>query len=139
MPAYDPNQPYHKIFHTGEKQNPFKVDAKIKNYRRIFLRDMFTMWHDSNYTDTIESYADQHHPTIQWYRKYIDQTLSLEEIIRRDEAHVHSSLEEKFKWQQRYDSHKYHEYPYIIQKCIELHKLEGIEKQEDLDILDQIV
>ena len=54
MPSYDPTQIYHKIFNTGEKNIPFKFDAKIKNFRRCFLRDVFTQWHDSNYENNIE-------------------------------------------------------------------------------------
>jgi hypothetical protein len=138
MPSYNPNLSYHKIFNTGEKNTPFKFDAKIKNFRRVFLREVFTPWHDSNYKDTIESFADKYHHTVIWYRENIDKNLKLEEIIEKYEIHVNSNDEEKFKWHKIYDENEYHEYPYIIKKFIELNKLEGIEKLDDLHLLEHI-
>jgi len=138
MPSYDPNKRYHKIYNTGEKNRPFKFDAKIKNFRRVFLREVFTPWHDSNYEGTIESYADKYHHTVVWYRDNIDKNLTLEEIIHKYEIHINSNDEEKFKWHKIYSETEYHEYPYIIKKCIELRKLEGIEKLDDLHLLEHI-
>jgi hypothetical protein len=138
MPSYDPNKSYHKIFNTGEKQNPFKFDAKIKNFRRVFLRDVFTPWHDSNYNGTIEDFADKYHYTVKWYRENIDKNLELEEIISLYEKHINSSHEEKFKWHKIYNEEEYFQYPYIIKKFIEFNKLEGIETLDDLKYLDNL-
>jgi len=138
MPSYNPSLPYHKIYNTGEKCNPFKFDAKIKNFRRVFLREMFTPWHDSDYQGTIEEYADEYHYTVKWYRENIDKNLSLEEIIKRDECHVNSNLEEKFKWHKIYKEDTYWEYPEIIKKFIGYGKLEGIESLDDLYLLDTL-
>ena len=138
MPSYNPNNSYHKIFNTGEKNIPFKFDAKIKNFRRVFLREVFTPWHDSNYKGTIEQYADKYHHTVLWYRENIDKTLKLEEIIKRYEKHINDDINEKFKWHKIYDENEYCEYPNIIKKFIEFGKLEGIESLDDLHFLDNL-
>jgi hypothetical protein len=138
FPAYDPTLTYHKIYHTGEKNNPFKFDAKIKNFRRVFLREVFTPWHDSNYNGTIEEYANKYHHTVLWYRENIDKNLELEDIIKKYEIHIHLNNEEKFKWQKIYNEKEYFEYPYIIKKFIGFNKLEGIETLDDLKYLDMI-
>jgi len=135
MPAYDPNKGYHKIFNTGEKKIPFKFDCKIKNFRRVFLRDVFTPWHDSEFKGTIEEYANIHHPTVIWYRENINKDLELEEIIKMYEIHINK---EKYKWHKIYNVNEYYEYPEIIKKCIALNKLEGIKNMDDLFILDKI-
>ena len=137
MPSYDPNKDYHKIYNTGEKNLPFKFDVKIKNFRRIFLRDIFTQWHDSNLNCSIEDYANIHHHDVIWYRKNINNNILLEDIIKEYEKIYNSSFEEKFKWQKIYEQDKYYEYPYIIQKFIEFNKLEGIIDLEDLFYLDK--
>jgi hypothetical protein len=138
MPSYNPCMSYHKIYNTGEKHNPFKFDAKIKNFRRVFLREMFTPWHDSNYNGTIEEYADEYHHTVKWYRENVDKNLSLEEIIKRYEKYINSSIEEKFKWHKIYKEDTYWEYPMIIKKFIDYGKLEGIESLSDLYLLDEL-
>jgi hypothetical protein len=136
MPSYDPNKSYHKIFYTGEKKNPFKFDAKIKNYRRVFLRDVFTQWHDSDFAGTIEDYADKYHYHVIWYRENVDKNMTLEDIIKACEKSIHENPEEKFKWHKIYDENEYIEYPYIIRKFIEWGKIEGIETLNDLKCLD---
>jgi len=135
MPSYDPNKKFHKLFNTGPKNSPFKFDAKIKNFRRVFLRDVFTQWHDSNYNGTIEQYADENHHTVKWYRENIDKNLSLEEIILKYEIHIKNN-NENLKWHKIYDEKEYFEYPYVIKKFIEFNKLEGIENLDDLKFLD---
>jgi len=135
MPSYDPNKKFHKLFNTGPKKSPFKFDAKIKNFRRVFLRDVFTQWHDSNYNGTIEQYADENHHTVKWYRENIDKNLSLEEIILKYEIHIKNN-NENLKWHKVYDEKEYFEYPYVIKKFIEFDKLEGIENLNDLKFLD---
>ena len=135
MPSYDPNRAYHKVFNTGPKNTPFKFDAKIKNFRRVFLRDVFTPWHDTNYPGSIEEYANENHHTVLWYRENIDNSLSLEEIIIKYEEHLKKS-NENYKWHKIYDEKLYHEYPYIIKKFIEFNKIEGIENLDDLKYLD---
>ena len=138
MPAYDPNNTYHKIFDTGKENKPFKMDCKIKNFRRIFLRDVFTQWHDSDFEGTIEEYANIHHHTVIWYRENIDKNLSLDEIIDRYEIYLESNEEEKFKWVQLYKENKYLEYPEIIRKCIHMGLLKGIDNINDLHYLNKI-
>jgi hypothetical protein len=138
MPSYDPHKSYHKIFNTGEKKNPFKFDAKIKNFRRVFLRDVFTPWHETNYNGSIEDFANKYHHTVLWYRENVDKNLELEEIIKLYEKHINNNDEEKFKWHKIYKEDEYFEYPYIIKKFIEFNKLEGIEKLEDLEYLTKI-
>jgi hypothetical protein len=138
MPLYNSSMKYHKIYNTGNKQNPFKFDAKIKNFRRVFLREVFTPWHDSNFKGTIEDFADRYHHTVKWYRENIDKTLKLDEIITRYEKHVNSNFEEKFKWHKIYDENKYFQYPDIIKQFISFNKLEGIESLDDLHYLDKL-
>jgi hypothetical protein len=138
MPSYSPEKSYHKIFNTGEKKSPFKFDCKIKNFRRIFLRDVFTQWHDSDFKGSIEEYADKYHHTVIWYRENINKDLKLEEIIGIYEKHIESNKEEKYKWHKIYDQKLYYEYPEIIKKCIVWNKIEGIKNIEDLYILDKI-
>jgi hypothetical protein len=139
MPSYNPNMAYHKIYNTGEKNTPFKFDAKIKNFRRVFLREVFTPWHDSNFNGTIEEFAYKYHHTVKWYLENIDKNLTLEEIINKYEKHINSSLEEKFKWHKIYDPLLYAEYPYVIKKFIEFNKLEGIENLDDLIYLNKLL
>ena len=138
MPSYNPNKNYHKIYNTGEKSTPFKFDAKIKNFRRVFLREVFTPWHDSNYNGTIEEFANKYHHTVKWYRENVDKDLTLEDIIKKYEIHVNSSSEEKFKWHKIYDENEYEEYPNIIKQFISFGKLEGIESLDDLHYLNKI-
>jgi len=136
MPHCNPDK--HIIFNTGEKQNPYKFDCKIKNFRRIFLREVFTPWHDSNvFKGTIEEYADKYHHTVQWYRKNINPNLKLEEIIKKYEEHIKTN-DEKYKWHKIYDENEYMKYPEIIKKFIEWNKLEGIETLDDLHLLDKL-
>ena len=138
MPLYDPNKTYHKIFNTGEQNNPFKMDCKIKNFRRIFLREVFTQWHDSDFEGSIEEYADKNHHTILWYRENVDKNMSLNEIINTYKLYLESNDEENFKWQRKYIEEEYYEYPDIIKKCIELNLLKGIDNINDIKYLKKI-
>ena len=138
MPSYDSNKSYHKIFNTGEKNMPFKFDAKIKNFRRIFLRDVFTPWHDSNYKGSIEQIANKYHPTVLWYRENVDKNMDLNTIIDEYEKHINSNNDIKFKWHKIYDENTYFKYPYIISQFIKFNKLEGISNIDDLKYLNLI-
>lgn len=138
MPAYDPCKPYHKIFNTGEQNMPFKFDAKIKNFRRIFLRDVFTPWHDSTYKGNIEQFANKFHPTVLWYRENVDKNMNLNTIIEEYEKHINSNNDIKFQWHKIYDENIYFKYPYIISQFIKFDKLEGIANIDDLKFLDLI-
>jgi hypothetical protein len=138
MPSCNPNMKYHKIFNTNCKNSPFKFDCKIKNFRRVFLREMFTQWHDSDFNGTIEEYCDKNHYTVIWYRENINKNLLLEEIIDMYDKHVNSNDEEKFKWHKIYKENEYFKYPYIIKKCIEYNKIEGIKNLDDLELLNKL-
>ena len=136
MPSYRLNN--HKVYNTGEKSVPFKFDCKIKNFRRVFLREVFTPWHDSDFKGTIEEYADINHHTVKWYRENINKDLKLEEIIDLYDKHINTDLKEKFKWHKIYSPTEYFEYPSVIKKFIELEKLEGIKELDDLKYLDKL-
>lgn len=131
-------QLHKKIFNTGEKNTPFKFDCKIKNFRRTFLREVFTPWHDSNFEGTIEEYADKYHHTVIWYRENIDKNLTLDEIIEKFEKHTNSNNNEKFKWNKIYNESEYIEYPDIIKQFIFFGKIEGIKDLHDLYYLDKL-
>ena len=138
MPCCNINMYRHNIYNTGEKNNPFKFDCKIKNFKRIFLREVFTEWHESDYKGTIEEFADENHHTVKWYRENIDVNLTLDEIIEQYNIFLNSNEEEKFKWHEIYDENKYIPYPNIIKKFISFGKFEGIKNIEDLYYLDQL-
>ena len=61
MPWYNPTLSIHKV---KEFKKPLKFDCKIKNFRRNFLRDVFTKWHDSDYKGSIEEYAFTYHHSL---------------------------------------------------------------------------
>ena len=132
MPWYDPTKKHDiKTF-----SYPLKFDCKIKNYRRLFLREMFTPWHEnSNETCSIEEYCDKHHYHVKWYRKNVNSNLSVEEIIKQ--CNVDYDIH-KFKWNIIYDEQKYYKKPPIITYFIEKNKKMGIEKIEDLYLLNSI-
>jgi hypothetical protein len=127
MPACNPSMPYYKPYTTGPENKPFKMDCKIKNFRRVFLRDIFTQWHDSVFDGTIEEYADKYHHTVIWYRENIDRNLSLDEIIEKHEKYLKENVEEDYKWVIPYDQKLYYNYPEIIQKCIKEGLIKGID------------
>lgn len=132
MPWYDPNKYNHNIL---DLNYPIKFDCKIKNYRRSFLREVFTPWHDSDSKLSIEEYADLNHYHVKWFRKNIDKKLSLDEIIKRCKINNNN---DEFKWNQKYNENKYYKYFKIIKIFIEHKKLKGIEELEDLKYLKYI-
>lgn len=132
MPWYDPNKSNHNILNL---KYPIKFDCKIKNYRRSFLREVFTAWHDSDSSLTIEEYAENNHYHVKWYKENINKDLSLDDIIIKCESNF---IKEEFKWNQVYDENKYYKYFDIIKIFIKHKKFKGIEKLEDLKYLKYI-
>ena len=132
MPWYDPNKDYHKVKHYKE---PLKFDCKIKNFRRKFLRDMFTEWHDSNSELNLEEYCNLHHYSVKWCRKNINKKLSLHEVIDIMEKDNNTNI---FKWNKIYEEEKYYERPKIIKYFLEINKFFGIECLEDMKVLENI-
>jgi hypothetical protein len=137
-PSCNANLKFHKIYGNNHfKKIPFKFDAKIKNFRRSFLRDVFTQWHDNeDFKGSIEEYADLYHPTVLWYRENINKKLTLEEIIEKYELWHKENQTTITTWYKKYDEKEYVEYPYIIKKFIEFGKIKGIESLDDLKYLD---
>ena len=132
MPWYNPHSEYHKVLILTK---PIKFDCKIKNYRRSFLREVFTPWHDSNSELSIEDYAYIHHYHVKWYRKNVNKNLTLDEIIN---LCYNEKKKDEFKWNQLYDEKKYYKYSNIIKYFIEKNKLKGVETIDDLKYLDFI-
>jgi len=133
MPWYNPNLIHHKF---KEFKTPLKFDCKIKNFRRNFLRDVFTPWHDEVNTCSIEEYALKNHHSIKWYRENIDACENdLEKMISVFENEY---KKDEFKWNLKYNENKYYKYPFIINFMIKNNKLKGIETLNDLEILDEI-
>ena len=130
MPWYNPNKNYHKV---KNYDYPLKFDCKIKNFKRKFLREMFTEWHDKENNLNLEEYCDKHHYSVKWYRKNISKDLNLDNIIKLCEDDNRNNL---FKWNIIYDENKYYHKPNIIQKFIKINKNFGIETLDDLKYLN---
>lgn len=128
MPA---SKEYGKQFNTGKCNNPYKFDCKIKNFRRIFLRDVFTPWHDSDFKGTIEEYSEKYHPDVLWYRQNVDKNLNLEDIIEK----IKEKRENDMSLFQKYKEEDFYEYPSVIKIFIDDGKIKGIENIEDLQLL----
>ena len=132
MPWYDPNKEYHKIKNYNY---PLKFDCKIKNFRRKFLREMFTSWHDNNLDLSLEEYCNIEHYSVKWCRENIDKNLTLDEIIEICEKDNKQNI---FKWNIIYDENKYVKRPKIIKYFLNLNKNFGIENINDLKLLDSL-
>lgn len=132
MPWYDPNKDYHKIKYF---EYPLKFDCKIKNFKRKFLREMFTEWHDSENNISLEEYCDKNHYSVKWYRENINKDYNLEKIIELCEEDNKDNL---FKWNILYDEKNYYKKPYIIKKFIEFNKYFGIEILDDLKYFNSL-
>ncbi len=132
MPWYNPNLDYHKI---KNYKYPLKFDCKIKNFRRKFLREMFTAWHDSDNTLNLEDYCNLHHYSVIWYRENIDINLKLEDIISLCEEENKKNL---FKWNILYNENEFYKKPKIIKYFLKHNKYFGINDLSDLYILNNI-
>jgi hypothetical protein len=121
----------YKIYTTDEKKNPFKFDCNIKNYRRQFLRSVFTHWHDGNYEGTIEQYAFEYHYHSIWYKNNIDKNeTDLEKIIL-----FYEKNNNKYMFLKKYDETKYVQYPEVIKKYIEIGLIYGLNNIDNLKLI----
>lgn len=126
MPWYDPNLG-RNVYNQGEQIEPFKFDCVIKNHRRVFLRDVFTQWHDSDFEGSIEDYANLHHPIVQYYREKINPNLTLDEIIELERTR-------KYLFDD-YSPEKYYAYPEVIRAALEKGLTRGIESLNQLELI----
>jgi len=132
MPWYNPQRLYHHVQHF---QNPLKFDCKIKNYRRLFLREMFTPWHENSSEEmSLEEYCEKHHYHVKWFREN-GYEITMEDVIERCQSNYER---DKFRWNILYDENKYYKRPSIIQFFINKGKLTGIESMEELKLLKSV-
>ena len=120
----------YRTFHTYNQTTPFKFDCNIKNFRRLFLRQVFTPWHDGNNTCTIEEYCLQNSTQCIDYRRNIRETNDIEEIISYFEEG-----DDPYLFCKLYNEKDYYAYPEVIKKYIESGFTKGIENIEDLPIM----
>lgn len=127
---YNWNIREYKLYNTGEKKNPFKFDCNIKNFRRLFLRQIFTEWHDSEYNNSIDEFAWKFHPDCIWYKQNINENSSLDEIISYFETNS-----DKYKFCKLYCEDEYYAYPKIIKKYINQNLIFGIDDIEKINLI----
>lgn len=133
MPWYEPHCEYHNVV---DLKKPLKFDCKIKNYRRKFLREVFTQWHDGHFNCSIEEYAYKHHYHVKWYKENINsEEKNINIIISFFEK---NNQKNEFQWNQNYDEQKNYVYPLIIKYMIEKKKFKGIEIIDDLFLLETL-
>jgi hypothetical protein len=120
----------YKFFLTGNQTTPFKFDCNIKNYRRLFLRQIFTSWHDSKNTCTIEEYCLNNFITCLDYKRDVRETDDIEEIIM-----YYQETDPPYRWCKRYDENEYYPYPITLKRYLEGGFLRGIEEMQDLQIM----
>ena len=121
----------YKIYNKGEKKYPFKFDCNIKNFRRLFLRSVFTPWHDNNYDGTIEEYAFNYHTSCIWYKCNVDENeTDIEKIISFFEK-----KDDTYKFLKKYDENEYVQYPEVIKKYIDVGLIYGIRDTSDLKLI----
>lgn len=128
---YNYNTHKYKIYCEGEKSKPYKFDCGVKNFRRIFLRDSFTKWHDSNYNGSIEEYSLNNDPRCISYLKN-DKTADIDKIINHYENNINLSNYYSLK---KYDENEYCVYPRIIRKYIDLGLINGISNINDFNLI----
>jgi hypothetical protein len=121
---------YKWYFPPKQEFEPFKFDCNIKNYRRLFLRRLFTTWHDTNSPLTIEEYNLLHNQKCIDYKKNVKETTDIEEIINYYKEH-----ESIYAFCKIYDENKYYIYPETIKKYINLGLKKGIENLDDLKLI----
>ena len=109
------------------EKNPFKFDCNIKNYSRLFKREIFTAWHDGNSKVSIEEYCLQNDSRCIWYKENIHSDVKLEEIIEYYEK------KDNLLYIEKYDESKFYQYPTIIKNYINLGLLKGINNLNDLE------
>lgn len=96
---------------------PFKFDCNVKNFKRLFLREVFTNWHDSGSNLKIDEFADLNHHTMKYYRN-INPNITMKEVIENEEKEhirrVESLISHKF-----YNEDEYFKYPSVIKKYLD--------------------
>lgn len=128
---YNYNTHKYKIYNEGEKSKPYKFDCGVKNFRRIFLRDSFTKWHDSYYNGTIEEYSLNYDSRCISYLKN-DKTANIDKIINHYERN--SNLNNLYSLK-KYDENEFCVYPKIIRKYIDLGLINGISNISDFNLI----
>ncbi len=110
-----------------KEKRPFKFDCNIKNYSRLFKREVFTSWHDGNNDVSIDQYCLENDPRCKWYKENIKNNVRLEEIIE------HYEKEDNLNYIEKYDESKFYQYPNIIKRYINIGLLKGINNLDDLE------
>jgi hypothetical protein len=103
-----------KTYKSAVENNPWKFDCTIKNYRRSWLRSVFTAWHDGDNICTIEEYAEKYHHDMIWHKNKFP-NITMQEVINITEESKKKILD-KLEWHNIYDENKYFKCPDIITK-----------------------
>jgi hypothetical protein len=130
MPAINYDWNSGKSYKKNEyivKSPPYKFDVNIKNFRRQFLRSLFTAWHDGNYRGTIEEYTYENDNRVKWYLQNVDKDCKDIEIIIKFYEKNHKPESNLYK------EEEFCPYPNIIRKYIDIGLYRGIENLDDLD------
>ena len=115
----------------SSKELPYKFDCNIKNFRRTFVRSMFTPWHDEDNCCTLDEYCLKNDERCKWYIKNIQNTDNLDEIID-----YFKTNEDIYKFCKLYNQDEYFKYPNVIKKYIDNNMIFGLNNIDDLKLLN---